>query len=335
MPPEDDKPIGGPDKPADQTGGANAPPPKAESAVRRFIRQILDPRLLVLGVCFALFAVGVWAFFNWDVPEKIAGPFEKLPISESALYSVLWALAGGVLVVGLALTLSPDMDEVRLALMLALFGSSLGWIIGTYVSPQDVPEQQAFAGFKTAVVGVFSGWLLSKLQAAFGKLLDSGELLTRRFVQRSMFLMIPMLITISAVYNAREYKNLNVLISTTSEKTSTVDRNSHIELHPGEEARFLAEARFTGDTSVTWSIDPPARPDPKDSTRRINLEKINADGSWRVPAGLTGECIDCFEVVAQSNKDKSKVSRRWVDIKTEKPLEKPPAGQTKGAKAKK
>jgi hypothetical protein len=300
--------------------------------VGRFLRQVLDPRLVVLVLCFALFAVGVWAFFNWHVPARIAGSFEKLPISESALYSVLWALAGGVLVIGLAITLIPDIDEMRLALMLAIFGSSLGWIIGTYVSPQDVPEQQAFAGFKTAVVGVLSGWLLSKLQVAFSKLLDNGQLLTRQFAQRSMFLMIPMLVTISAVYNVREYKNLTVFIST-SDKTTAIDRNSHIELHPGDEPKFLAEARFTGDTSVTWSIDPPERPDPKDATKRINLGKINADGSWKVPAEFTGDCIECFEVVAQSNKDKSKTGRRTVDIKKEPPPEKPSDSHTKGQKA--
>jgi hypothetical protein len=272
----------------------------------------LQTKLLV-GVSAAVI-VGMYLVIHFDVVQKVVQLNEDLGLSSTAFYSAFLAALAGIVIVSLAFTLSPDIDEVRFVITLALCGASLGWIAGMYLSPQNTPEEQAFGSFKTAIAGVLSGYILSKLQSIFTKLLDDGTILTKLFLQRTLFFVTPALLTIGTVYSVREYKNQTVQIITSEERSqgAAVDFRSlqekAVDVPPDGTKRFMAEANFPGDTSVTWSIVP-VQEHQNDAASTFGA--IDKDGSYKAPSTT---CEKCFYVMAQSNYDPTKIARRQVSV---------------------
>jgi hypothetical protein len=305
--------------------GDQTEPQKPGGGTSRILSSQL--RLIIGVIVFFIGLVLLVVKLHWY--DGIMRWVNSSGVSSAAVYSSFWAILGGVVLLALAISLSPDIEEIRFVLLLAIAGSAVGWILGMYVSPQETSEQQAFAGFKTAVVGVLSGYLLSKFQSIFDKLLQRDAMLSRKFIQRFLFLVIPAFLTMGAVYNVREYKNLTVQIVTKEE----VDQGADFQLLQGKDitlekqsvSRFFADARFPVDSSVTWSIVPAVDlASPSDSTQKVDFGSIAPDGTYRAP---DVECAPCFYLVAQSNQDPTKLARRSVKIVKEKntvPVAAPP-----------
>ena len=54
-----------------------------------------------------------------------------------------------------------DFGDVALNLALIVLGSSLGWLIGIFLSPYDGGEEERFSGYASAISAFVSGYLNS------------------------------------------------------------------------------------------------------------------------------------------------------------------------------
>ena len=249
-------------------------------------------------------------------------------LSDAAFYADFWAVVGCVLLIVLAALVARSLEKDRLGefgflLVLASSGAALGGILGTYLSPQNVSEKDAFGGFKTAIAGVLSGYLLSKFQKIFDKWVDDANMFNRYLLIRSLLFISPLVLVASAVYSSREYKNQSISIATSRELRDSLasgtnlssQRGAAINLDPGEQTRFVAEANFPGDTSVAWTTDEISQTkDPQNAEKTVPAIAVSiaADGSFSAPVGVA--CSPCFVIVATSNQNKEKTARRPVNI---------------------
>jgi hypothetical protein len=301
-------------------GGPDNPDGSAIRGLHNLARVFpLAARILVVPIILIILLI-------WWKRELISAylssviPHLGRDVSEAAFFSLLWALLCGLILLAVAFSFIPDIDEVRLLFLLILSGTATGWLIGMYLSPQSQPEQQAFTSFKTAVVGVFSGYLLSKLQGVFDSLASDKTLMDKKFLQRLMFAVVPMFLAIAVVYNVREYKELNVHISlprgeglldatkveSPAEDQAVIPANTKV--------KFVAEARFPNDTSVTWKLEPSNQLSAQDCGKLV-------DGLYESPVEVPAN--PRCDIVAISNQDKTKSARLTVTLK--KPEEKPPS----------
>jgi hypothetical protein len=185
-------------------------------------------------------------------------PYYSLNTAE--YYSGAFALLGGGLVLLLTFSFFPDFDRTRLALMLEMAGAGLGWLLGMFFSPESPAEKQTFLSAKGALVGIFSGYLLSKLQTVFDRAVKDGKLLNANFVVFTLAFSIPMLLTTAVVYNQREYytgRNLPVRISTANDDipTTTINGQTEYQLDLSKSEQFIAQT-IAPTNYVTWSVVP-------------------------------------------------------------------------------
>jgi hypothetical protein len=252
----------------------------------------------------------------------------KLGVSDPAFWAGFWTVVGCTVLVLLAVVVAISKPDGKLAeagflLILIVSGAAIGSLLGTYLSPQNALERDTFGGFKTAIAGVLSGYFLSKFQRIFDKVVDDSSTFNLNLLIRTLFFMTALILVTNGVYSTREYKNQSILIASRSEIASMSNAGTDmrtlqekpINLQPGEQTRFAAEANFPQDSSVSWSIDDPAQiVDPKNphGTTALQPGKIGLDGSFTAPEDI--KCAPCFVVVAISNQDKSKLARRNVNI---------------------
>jgi hypothetical protein len=188
-----------------------------------------------------------------------------------------------------------DVSLSRILVLSGISGATLGWALGMYFSPESSPESQAFAGIKTAAVGVLSGYVLSKLQRIFDKYIDKADSPSDSFILAATYFCLGLLLAGVAVYNVRAYKELKVVITQSDLDRNAVAKDGQIErlLIPaksGTAIRFRAEARFPDDSSVTWSVDPQ------------NIGEIKPDGTYTPPSEVPKD-NPRLAIVATSNAD--------------------------------
>jgi hypothetical protein len=273
-------------------------------------RSNLDSRkvrtfAIFTGVILVVIAIGLIAIFTAQTTiRQLLPPEDSLTSAE--YFSGAFAILGGIIMFLLAFSFFPDLDRTRLALMLEMAGAGLGWVLGMFFSPESQVEQQTFTSAKGAVVGLFSGYLLSKLQTTFDQAIKDGKLLNLNVLLFSLSFFIPMLLTTAVVYNQREYKALTVKISMGKGEvqTKTVDGKIEYQLEISKSQQFIAEAKFPTNSAVSWSLDPAKDHGCIDVTT----------GEYRAPLALPGDDNKKVDIVATSEADKTKVGRLSLEL---------------------
>jgi hypothetical protein len=251
------------------------------------------------GVILIVIAIGLIVIFTAQpLIRQLLPPEDSLTSAE--YFSGAFAVLGGIIMFLLAFSLFPDLDRTRLALMLEMAGAGMGWILGMFFSPESQAEQQTFTTAKGAVVGLLSGYLLSKLQTAFDKAIRDGKLLNMNVLLFSLTFFIPMLITTAVVYSQRAYKDLSVKISKGEGQVTTdssADGNTEYKLELSKKQHFIAVARFPTNSAVRWSLDPAKDHGCIEATT----------GEYSAPAEMPRDRK--VDIVATSEGDKTKVGR--------------------------
>src|SRR5262245_40695448 len=66
--------------------------------------------------------------------------------------------------------------DTNLNLALWFASMALGWVIGTFASPDNKSEERRFSGWAKAISGFITGYAVSKLDKAIESLLSPGTL---------------------------------------------------------------------------------------------------------------------------------------------------------------
>jgi hypothetical protein len=254
--------------------------------------------LTVVGV----FILGYFVFRSSTLEslKSLGSSLNGFSLNGAEYFSVGFAIMGGTVMLLLALSFFPDYDRVRLTLMLEMSGAVLGWILGMFLTPASQSEQETFLNAKTALVGVVSGYLLSKLQTLFDKMVAENKVLNKNALQYGLSCFVPLILSTAAVYNVRAYQDQRVLITPGASgdlATITSNGKSEYKLALSKSAAFVAEARFPSNSAVEWSVDP----------AELHGTIDPHTGEYKAPDQMPNDPI--ATVVAISLGDKTKIGR--------------------------
>jgi hypothetical protein len=250
-------------------------------------------------------------------PVYIQGDLNKWQIAPLQFVSSAFGVLCGAMMLILALSFAPDYSQVRIALILEVAGACLGWVLGMFFSPTSPGEQQTFLNAKTALVGILSGYVLSKLQSLFDTALKDGKILTQRFMVLGLIFFSSMTFTAAAVYSNRAYPELEVVISgKLNGNPWTADPTTakyQLQLSQRQVA-FEAEARFSANTAVIWSMIPAdAKPaDAKDDWKPAHGSIDPTTGLYTTPPTMPDN--PHIEIFATSLEDRTKVGEFDFDL---------------------
>lgn len=279
-----------------------------------------NPRklLLAIPVIAVLFVIYLLRSETLEAIKSLGGLLSGFSLNGAEFFSAAFAILGAFTMLLIALSFLPDYDRARLAVMLQMAGYGLGWILGMFFSPTSQYEQQTFFTAKTALIGVASGYLLSKFQTIFDKAVAEGKVLNSQVLGFVLMFFIPLMITTAAVYNVRAYKDLSVKITPQGGDVQTKADNgtNQYSIALGKTAHFVAEARFPTNSAVVWSTDPP------DEHGMID----QYSGLYKAPTEMPSD--PQVDIVATSLSDKTKVDRLQVKLVKDQALVPPPQSKT-------
>jgi hypothetical protein len=265
-----------------------------------FTRPTLNRRyLLAIPMAVAVLVIIIVSPGTLHMLQPLLKSLNEGVINGAEYFSVGSALVGGLIMLLLAFSFLPDYDRTRLAIMLEMSGACIGWILGMFLSPKSASEQQTFLSAKTALVGIISGYVLSKMQTALDKAVADGKILNLNSLSLALVFFVPLMLSTAAVYNVRAYQDLNVKITVGKGdiQTKTDGTITEYSIQLSKKSQFVAEARFPTNTAVAWSLDPP------DGHGSINSNT----GEYTAPSEMPGDAR--VDIVATSLGDKTKVSR--------------------------
>jgi len=105
----------------------------------------------------------------------------------------------------LALRVRESENDVQVNLALLVFGGSLGWLLGIFMSPYGEGEKAAFAGYASAIMTFASGYLVGKIDPFVGKLLHPDFLFRTLVGFRVLSFLSIMLLSMLMTFAVREY----------------------------------------------------------------------------------------------------------------------------------
>jgi hypothetical protein len=273
------------------------------------------PFWLFLAVAVIFVIASVFVALN---PDSIQGDLKKWQITPEQFVSSAFGVLCGAMMLILALSFAPDYSQVRIALILEVAGACLGWVLGMFFSPTSPGEQQTFLNAKTALVGILSGYLLSKLQSTFDAALKDGKILNQRFLLLALIFLSPMIFTAAAVYSNRAYPQQAVLVSGKLNGSQwapdTATAKYQLPLSQ-KKVNFEAEARFSANTAVVWSMIPfeAGAVDPKGEAHPAHGSIDPNTGVYLPPTTMPSD--PHVEVFATSLEDRTKVGEFEFDLK--------------------
>lgn len=145
----------------------------------------------------------------------------------------------------------------------------------------------------------------------FDQAVRDGKILNRNFILLTLMFLSPLVLTGAAVYSNRSYADLTIRISKGSSKHWSDDKGKDA-LQLSKSVTFAAEAKFPGNTAVTWSKDPSG-----DDYGTLD----SRSGEYSSPATMPK--TPTVQIFATSVADKTKVARFEFElIAPEKPEEK-------------
>lgn len=278
----------------------------SSSPFSMFSKVNRNPKMLLLAIPLVavLFVFYLLRTDTLEAIKSIGGSLNGFSLNGAEYFSAAFAILGASTMLLIALSFFPDYDRARLAVMLQMAGYALGWILGMFFSPTSQSEQQTFFTAKTALIGVASGYLLSKFQTIFDKAVAEGKVLNTQVLGFVLMFFIPLIITTAAVYNVRAYKDLSVKImpSTGDIQTKTENGTNQYSIALGKSAHFVAEARFPTNSAVVWSVDP--------SDGHGTIDQYS--GIFKAPDQMPSD--PQVDIVAMSLSDKTKVDRLPVRV---------------------
>jgi hypothetical protein len=187
-----------------------------------------------------------------DAIRKLGGSLNGFSLNGAEYFSVGFAMVGGFIMLLLALSFLPDYNRARLALMLEIAGAGVGWILGTFFSPTSQTEQQTFLSAKTALVGVISGYALSKLQTLFDKAVADGKILNLNVFIYGLIFFVPLTLTTTAVYNVRAYQDQTASVITSKPAIHDHFKTGQRSCTQNMKLLYLADARSGKFCSVSF-----------------------------------------------------------------------------------
>ena len=118
----------------------------------------------------------------------------------------LWiSYALGAAVAGACLWIGSTIDQWSLNVAIIVFGFALGWNIGMLLSPKLEAEQKAFVVYGKAITAFLGGFLIAKLDAAFGGNALSGIVADPVGATRFLLFGIMFLLGLQCTYVGRMY----------------------------------------------------------------------------------------------------------------------------------
>ncbi len=193
-------------------------------------------------VCvFFLFVAGNILFLVWS-------RISPKTVPEAAMaFSIFWGLAVSAAVVDSVFYLFTDTGGQVRALLAALSGGILGWILGIYVTPQDNSETQRFTKIAATVTAALSGYGVKSVQDWLG---DSAHAQYRPFVYLGL---MSTALSLATVYNTRAYGS-NVVTITFPDAFADTRNKGVVKVAVGKVVQFVASVVGPADTSVTWEV---------------------------------------------------------------------------------
>jgi hypothetical protein len=286
--------------------------------VRKSARRTLWGVLLVVLVLGALVFANL-LFTRRDTLTDFAlsaasgvAAFIVTGVSESwgVIVTTFWALLAAALLLSIAW--SSDANERRVQIGLGLVGGAAGWLLGILLSPQTAAEQEAFGTYRTALIGVASGFFVAKATPLIDYLLTPANYTTSpALLVRVAFFVAAVLLTTIGAYTARSNAPGHVKIIAPKEIRYNADA---YELTPENPFTFAARVNHATNTGVQWTIDPR---DPRDTAASIS------EGVFKYSKPLSKGQSAELDIVAFSLADKRNTDRVRIRV-----INPPPATET-------
>jgi len=120
--------------------------------------------------------------------------------------STIISLVIGVFLLFLCYFMGQDNTDIGLNYIIFLFGSTLGWFVGTITSPYNDGEETKFKIYLRSASVFVSGYIVGKIDALMSKILSVDFLLsgpTSAF--KSMLFLVSLLAALLITYIYRKY----------------------------------------------------------------------------------------------------------------------------------
>lgn len=198
--------------------------------------------MLLLTVVVVLLMVGVILFTRYNHTFKLKG---------AVLTGSFFGIVGALLLMH-AILYWPAAEARIFAELAVLAGSSLGWLIGMWLSPMTTTETTKFAKYWTAI-GVGSGFTL---KWAIDHITEyKGWIASHAFV--STLFCVALVASTAAVYNTRAY-NDTLVIAPRKPLPPTMTVGASVQVKLGSTAAFYAAVIGPNDPLSKWDIFPPS-----------------------------------------------------------------------------
>lgn len=199
--------------------------------------------VLLLAIALALLVTGFALFEKYK---------RALKLQAVVVTGYFFGVVGALLLVH-AILYWPGAQQQIAAELAALAGSSLGWLIGMWLSPMGTSESTKFTKYWTAI-GVGSGftlkWAIDHVTQYRGWIADHAFI--------SALFTVALVVTTAAVYNSRAYNNA-VVIAPRQPMPSTVQIDgTAIKVTAGSTVALYAAVAGPNDPLAKWDIFPPS-----------------------------------------------------------------------------
>lgn len=225
--------------------------------------------VLLLTATVLLLLVGVPLFEKYK---------QSLKLKSEVVAGYFFGIVGALLLVH-AILYWPGAQAQIAAELAALAGSSLGWLIGMWLSPMGTGESTKFAKYWTAI-GVGSGftikWAMDRAAQHAGWFLDHAFI--------STLFTVALVVTTAAVYNSRAYRDALTIAPRKPLPDDIVITGDTVEMKAGRTTEFYAAVTGPNDPLSRWDVFP------------ASLGMITAEGVFTAGAAAGEGRITAFNL---------------------------------------
>lgn len=199
--------------------------------------------VLLLASIVVLLIIGLFLFEEYK---------RALRLKAAAVTGYFFGIVGALLLVH-AILYSTRAQAQVFAELAALAGSSVGWLIGMWLSPMGTTESTKFTKYWTAI-GVGSGftlkWAIDHVAQYRGWIADHAFI--------SVLFAVALIVTTAAVYNSRAYTDAVVIAPRKPLPSTTETDGDAIKVTAGSSVALYAAVSGTNDPLAKWDVFPPS-----------------------------------------------------------------------------
>ncbi len=225
--------------------------------------------VLLLAATVVLLVIGLPLFEEYK---------QQLKLKATVVTGYFFGVVGALLLVH-AILYWPGAEPQIAAELAALAGSSLGWLIGMWLSPMGTQETTKFTKYWTAI-GVGSGftlkWAIDHVAQYRGWIADHAFI--------SALFIIALVVTTAAVYNARAYTDALVIAPRNPLPSTANTDGDTVNVKTGSSVALYAAVSGPNDPLAKWDVFP------------ASLGSIAADGVFTAAATPGSGRITAFNV---------------------------------------